>query len=811
MNIFEKKFDKKFHQTNNVFHKVPQLKSLTKSGSLRVFVLLSLISVVFSSVNQMKLADLSYISTGIPLFNPELQATFHSMAQIVLFSLTGSFIYTIFRVTVGKYASILAVILYASDSQTILVATSSPFWDFITETFVFSQLLISLAFLKGKEISDIWIIRIAICFAGLIVIYVELLFFQKYKLGLLSRFGYSENHNNFAVVFAVLLVFITSLVINVQMLNQALSSVQKMRYSKFLLKGEVQFLTLAATNMTLSAILGRFSTSALPILLLLASTMIFFRKYKLRQNIYLYLVLSLFTIVLLFQSNFLGSNSIPKTFFFISGLLSAPNLAAGRTHGLVSFPVGFTDTGISNFLGLYPSQISAFSDNLNLLAGFVAENFVKSLEYIVFGWLYADRFMSGSSIGHASLGFTAEYHPIFTMIILALLMVLSLRQSTMILIIVLFLASLLTFSRLEAHQWWYFQLLGFWIYYIALGRILRKLKSFSSNPFLVLAPFFRKLGLLVVGVALVFLTSGFSKMHTNSEVFSRIDAYSDEKWVEFEQKEFSLLDEHSFTYSIFSQMKAMRIFTNAACEHSSIQIQFSKKAETVSNYRATLGGEDTILLPTPAKWYDNAVVNVWKIHRSCDYVVESSNQLDGLMHGLFHSNLGGKPIAHQEPPLEYGSINMKRVEISHRQTAYKAYAQEFLSEHQMLNPLTVPVGTTAEGYMVENLKSLRVEPTQFKSIIISGELNAGTVVFAAKKSPGVYPSIEIIASNRYKPFFQVCMNLHGAEKIEVGRISNQYTFSKLDLRLNPLLGNEKNCHESRYSLPTKVGFMYTLY
>jgi hypothetical protein len=113
--------------------------------------------------------------------------------------------------------------------------------------------------------------------------------------------------------------------------------------------------------------------------------------------------------------------------------------------------------------------------------------------------------------------------------------------------------------------------------------------------------------------------------------------------------------------------------------------------------------------------------------------------------------------------------------------------------------------------MVENVKSLKVEPTEFKSIIISGELKAGTVVFAAKKSPGVYPSIEIIASNRYKPFFQVCMNLFGAKNIEVGRISNQYTFSKLDFRLNPLSGNEKNCHESRYSSPTRVGFVYTLY
>jgi hypothetical protein len=759
----------------------------------------------------MKLADLSYISTGIPLFNPELPATFHSMAQIVLYSLTGSFIYTVFRVTLGKYASILAVILYASDSQTILVATSSPFWDFITETFLFSQLLISLAFLKGKEISDIWLIRLAICFSGLIVIYFELIIFHKYQLGLLSRFGYSETHNNFAVVFGVLLVFITSLVTNVRILNQVQFSVQKMRYSKYLSKEEVQFISLSATNITLSAIFGRFSTSALPILLLLASTVILFRKNQLRKNIYLYLTLILFTLILLFQSNFLGSNSIPKTFFFISGLLSAPNLAAGRTRGLVSFPVGFSDSGITNFLALYTSQVSAFMDNFSLVIELVVENFTRSVEYIALGWIYTDRLFTGVSIGQVSAGSILGKHPIFLIIFIAFLLVLSLRQGMLILIALLFLASLLTFSRLETHQWWYLQLFGLWIFLFSLGSVPNRLKSFLPNPFLALAPCFKKLGLVVVGIALVFSTSAFSKMYSNSELVSRIQMYGDEEWEEIDHTENSLKNHYSFSHLISPQIQAMRIMTNSSCQHSSIHIQFSKKGDTVSNYRAILGGEDTILLPVPTKWYDQLAINLWKIDGSCRFTVESNDEITGIKQALFGSTLGGLAKVNHGSPVEFASPEMRVVEDESRETGYKAYGDKFITNHRELNSLTVPIGTTGEGYMVENLRSFEVDSTKFKSVIISGELNSGTIVFAARKFLEVYPSVEIIASKRYKPSFQVCMNLHGAKKIEVGRISNQYTFSKLDLRINPLLGNEKNCHESRYSLPTKVGFLYTLY
>ena len=106
MNIFEKKSDKIFHRIKNLVSAVSRLKSLTKSGSLRVFVLLSLVSIAFNSVNQLKLAKFGYIPNGIPLFNPELPAFFHLIVQIVVYAFTGSTIYEVFRVTIGKYAII---------------------------------------------------------------------------------------------------------------------------------------------------------------------------------------------------------------------------------------------------------------------------------------------------------------------------------------------------------------------------------------------------------------------------------------------------------------------------------------------------------------------------------------------------------------------------------------------------------------------------------------------------------------------------------------------------------------------------------
>jgi hypothetical protein len=287
--------------------------------------------------------------------------------------------------------------------------------------------------------------------------------------------------------------------------------------------------------------------------------------------------------------------------------------------------------------------------------------------------------------------------------------------------------------------------------------------------------------------------------------------YGDEDWEEIDHKENNLTNHYSFPFLISPQIKAMRIMTNSACQHSSIQIQFSEKGDTVSNYRATLGGEDTILLPIPAKWYDQAAIDLWKIDGSCRFTLESNDEINELRHALFSSTIGGFPRVNYGSPVEFASHAMRIVEDVWRGTGYKAYGDEFIANHREFNSLTVPIGTTGEGYMVENLKSLQIESTKFKSIIIAGELKSGTVVFATRKFSGVYPSVEIIASNRYEPFFQVCMNLHGAKKVEVGRISNKYTFSKLDLRINPLLGSEKNCHESSYSSPSKVGFLYTLY
>ena len=750
MNIFEKKSDKIFHRIKNLVSAVSRLKSLTKSGSLRVFVLLSLVSIAFNSVNQLKLAKFGYIPNGIPLFNPELPAFFHLIVQIVVYAFTGSTIYEVFRVTIGKYASMFAVLLYASDSQTILVVTSSPFWDFMTETFVFLQLLISLAFLKGRQISDTRLIRLGICLWGLTFIYIELQFFQKYQSGLFSRFGFSETNNNFAVVFTAVLVFLFSLTISAQVLNLSLLRLQKMRYSKLLQKEDIQFLVFSALNLILSAIFGRFSTSALPILLLLAGTVIFFRKNRLQKNIYLYLVFSLFNLILLFQSNFLGSNSIPKTFFFISGLLSAPNLAAGRTHGLVSFPVGFSDSGITNFIAIYKSQLSAFMDNLSLFIELVVENLTRSVDYITLGWVFSDRLFTGFSISQVLPSSILGYHQVPLIIFVALLMVIHIRTSTLILLVLLFIATLLTFSRLEAHQWWYLQLFGFWVCSFALVNIRSKFRSFSPSSFLALMPFFKKLGLLVVGVTLVLSGKALSEMHYNSELVSRIKMYSDEKWEKIDHKGSDLKKRNSFSYLISPRIKAVRIITNTACQHSNIQIRLSKKEDAVSNYRATLGGKDTILLPIPANWYDQIIIDFWKVNDTCDYTLESHYGINGMNHALFSSSFSRFPKANQDSLKKFSSPDKHVLEDIERRTEYKAHGDEFLINHRELNPLTAPIGTTAEGYMVENLKSLRVEPTQFKSIIISGELNAGTVVFAAKKSPGVYPSIEIIALVGYQ-------------------------------------------------------------
>jgi len=796
---------------NNKSLKSNTLLFWAKSPSVQLLFLIYALAASLKVTNGDFLMRSSYVPTGIPLFNPEMPPVIYSLLQILLYSITGCLLYSLFNLTINKYAASLALLVYLSDSQTILVAISSPFWDFITETFVLLQLLITIGFLKQLQISRVWMWRTSFYFMTLILIYAELLFFHQYKNGLDVRLGYTETHNNYLVVIVLIVVVFFSTRIRHTFLLQKRQYLRNLKLLNWLGINEIQFFIFSGLNITFSAILGRFSTSALPLLLLLVSTGIFIRKNKTKQNIYLYLAVSSFTLILLFQGNFFGSNSIPKTFFFISGLLSAPNLLAGRTSSFVAFPIGFSDSGITNFLSLYRSQLSVVQENTLLFAAEIFDHFKESMGFITVGWFDADRFMSGFSLHSLlNLGLRAEFGMLIVFFC-AFTILFFIRNPISLLLVGVLLSCMITFSRLETHQWWYLQFFGLWLFAHAISEAPEKFKGlFFSRSY--------KLNLIVVRPIVILICTIFILAMSNlassiskEELVSSIDRGTQAQWSKM-SPQIKATELGDFTsYAISPGIKSIGITTNHACRYSEMQAKFMRNSLTVSEYRAKLAGKDTIQFPVPVNWYDKVDLQIWTEDASCKYSMKSNSQETEIRHASFASLEDATPLRSKGVVLNPPKSEWININVPSRRSGYKAFSTMFIQEHMDQNPLTVPVGTTAEGYMVENLKSIGLTPLKNKSAIISGELTSGTVVIGIKDFNDNYPSLRTVTPNISNPYFEVCIDLHNARRLELGFISNQYSYSKLRLKINPDIKYVDTCSGKYKNLSTKFGFLRTLH
>jgi hypothetical protein len=778
---------------------------------VRLLILIYVFATCLKLTNEDFLLRSSYLPTGIPLFNPEIPPAIHSLLQVFLFSLTGCLIYSLFSLTINRYAAIVALLLYLSDSQTILVATSSPFWDFITETFVLLQLLITISFLKQTQVSRVWMWRITFYLTLLILVYVELLVFDVYRKGLDAQLGYTETHNNYLVAAILMIVGFFSTRMQQIFLNQKKHFPINLNFVDKFGRGETQFFILSAFNITLSAILGRFSTSALPILLLLVSTALFIRKNKIKQNLYLYLALMSFTLVLLFQSNFFGSNSIPKTFFFISGLLSAPNLLAGRTSNFVAFPIGFSDSEISNFLSLNQSQLSTIRENALLFAAEIFDRFKKSSEYITVGWFDADRFMSGLSLHSLlNLGLRAEFG-ILIVFLCAITIVLFTRNALGFLLVVVLLSCMITFSRFEKHQWWYLQFLGLWLFARAISEAPVIFRRFFYSRkdrlnFMVVRP-----ASVLISAVLILAVNNLAISTSREELESSINRATQVQWLNMSPQFKADQDDGFSSYAISPAIKSIRITTNHACRYSEMQAKFIRDSLTISEYRIKLAGKDIILFPVPVSWYDRADFQTRMENSSCQYSMKSNNEGAEIRHAFFSSpgavnSLRDRRIVSNLPRPELIGIS-----VPVRGTGYKALSNLFIEKHIAKNPLTVPVGTTAEAYLVENLRSFSLTPSKSRGAIVSGELASGTVVIGVKDFMGSYPSLRTVTPNLSNPYFEVCLDLHNAQSLELGYISNQYSYSKLRLKFNPDVKYVDSCSRKYKSISTNFGFIRTLH
>ena len=735
----------------------------------------------------------------------------YTILQVLLYSVTGCLVYLLFKLTINRYAAIIALIIYLSDSQTILIATSSPFWDFITETFVLLQLLTTIGFLKNFQMSKIWVSRMSIYFVTLILVYAELLLFDRYRNGLNTRFGYTETHNNYLVLAAI----VTTVIFSSRMAH---SFLQKVKYysrnSRFLNQfsfGDIQFFILTGLNTTFSAVLGRFSTSALPLLLLLASSAIFLRKNRTRQNLFLYLSITCFTTILLFQSNFLGSNSIPKTFFFISGLLSAPNLLAGHTSSFTAFPIGFSDSGITNFLQLYPSQLSVVQENAHIFAGEIFDHFKESLEYITVGWIDTDRFISGLNL-HSLLNILLHAHfGISLFFFCGVVIFCFARNLTGLLLVGILLICMITFSRLETHQWWYLQLFGLWLVSHSLSEVPLKMKALLHGRGVKSRLIATRLLLPIICAISVVIFSSLSNTTSNAESISSLSEETPADWVEMIPQTKTTQFNNLSTYAVSSGMKAIRFTTNHNCEYSELQAKFLKRYMIISEYRAKLGGSDSIYFPVPATWYDKAEFQIWTNHDSCRFSIKSSSENIEIRHASFLSTKVTTSVRNEE-----GISNLPRskwitLDVPPRESGYKAFSSLFIQAHRDQNPLTIPIGTAAEGYLVENLKSISLSPSKYKSAIISGELASGTLAIATKNLIGDYPSLRVVAPDIADPYFAICIDIYNARTLELGYISNQYSYSKLRLKLNPDIKYVDTCSEKYKNLSTEIGFIRSLH
>lgn len=744
--------------------------------------------------------SIKYIPTGESLLQKSLGMNLFQEFTPILFALTGTFLIYIFKKSIGSIASVLAALIFLADSQNWLVIISSPFWDYVNFLFILNQIIITF---YSSNIKSFQTKYMTFCLIFLFFALINAHLFNRYNNYLKTNFS-SALLALMLIVIAVLMSFFIRMIFirtpsAIRLFN---------RFSEDHKRNiELNIFLLSGINIFTAAMLGRYNTSALPIILFLISSFLLKRENLFIRLNLLLTILFLICVPIIVQALF-NSQSANLNFFFISGLVAAPNLQFGRTYGELAIPANFSDIQIGGFAALYDSFINAFANNFFHFFDLVRLHFIEGYKYIFSSWL--TNVFSIPNVENEKLSSYRAVYPILSFFsIILIILSRSILRSIQLMCVIFFGIALLGLSRIEKHQWWYLTFLGFWFAAKSILVIKNMLisKSFLSygirtqtNKILVLSTF----------LILLLIIDSTLKSTQHSKISRFAYAINSTDWIPISNISVGNGNYENKTIRLEKPISGLKFQLNKQCRSAEIRLELLKQRKVISRYNIKIGNNDFFYIPTPHNWYESMRVEQFSIEKGCSLIIKSSEKTQKLIYAFYFREKGESQILDEvsNRRIELLKTRLEFTDIPEQDGNYKAYSTQFLDEHISRNSITQLIGTTLEGYKVSNIGVISLPDLPTGKIQIEGQVNSGILVIALADKNSHYSSFEIIASGSSGTIFNSCLDFFEGNRVTISRINNQYEDKKFDANIYSMNFDGNTCGNS--VVKPKYGFQFTL-